>query len=292
MTELGIDYSRPKVFLLANTGIGNAEFAARTCYNSFDKSENDDIVRLNDLSCIDDIDSMVFKSALSGVSQLEDSELLNQLSFVHFHHSVLEHNVLTFLIKGTSRGVLQELARHRIASYSVKSTRYTLDDLLYIFISSRVVYDDLGHKNLFINEALKLDLFVTTSREYNSLELGGIYDKLNHQYLTVGKEDFVKTICPKDTAEKILSGIFEDFEEALDEMRLKKKRNAGDKFKHVITDNFKVDLIWTINLRSLRNFLELRDSGAAWFQIRWLAEEVKSVTPVSSKKLIFKNYED
>jgi thymidylate synthase (FAD) len=291
MTELGIKYKRPKVFLLANTGIGNAEFAARTCYDSFDKSENDDIIRLNELSCVDDVESMVFTSALRGVEALEDSDLLKQLSFVHFHHSVLEHNVLTFLIKGTSRGVLQELARHRIASYSVRSTRYTLDDLLYIFIASHLVFNDLGSKNLFIGEALELDLLVTETKEYNSIELGGIYDKLLHQYILVGKEEFVRAICPKETAEKLLADGFDNYEEALDEMRLKKKRNAGDKFKHIITDNFKVDLIWTINLRSLRNFLELRDSGAAWFQIRWLAEEVKNVMPASSKKLIFKNYE-
>jgi len=45
------------------------------------------------------------------------------------HHSVLEHAVFTFELSGFSRAVLQELARHRIASYSVKSTRYTLNRL-------------------------------------------------------------------------------------------------------------------------------------------------------------------
>ena len=40
-----------------------------------------------------------------------------------------EHINFTFFIKGISRAVLQELARHRVASLSVKSTRYTLKEL-------------------------------------------------------------------------------------------------------------------------------------------------------------------
>lgn len=46
------------------------------------------------------------------------------------HESVLEHVYLTFEIDGISRAVLQELARHRIASYSVQSTRWSLKKLL------------------------------------------------------------------------------------------------------------------------------------------------------------------
>lgn len=34
-----------------------------------------------------------------------------------------------------------------------------------------------------------------------------------------------------------------------------------------------------MNLRSLKNYLKLRDSGAAYFQIRWLAQAVKEATP-------------
>ena len=45
------------------------------------------------------------------------------------HASTIEHLSYTFDIDGVSRALLQELARHRIASYSVKSTRYTLKEL-------------------------------------------------------------------------------------------------------------------------------------------------------------------
>lgn len=45
------------------------------------------------------------------------------------HSSTLEHVNYTFEIDGISRACLQELARHRMQSLSVKSTRYTLKEL-------------------------------------------------------------------------------------------------------------------------------------------------------------------
>ena len=42
------------------------------------------------------------------------------------HESILEHINLTYSIKGISRALLQELARHRHMSLSVESTRHTL----------------------------------------------------------------------------------------------------------------------------------------------------------------------
>ena len=72
----------------------------------------------------------------------------------------------------------------------------------------------------------------------------------------------------------------------------KKKRNVGDGFKHIVSDNWKVDMVVTFNIRSLKNYFDLRDSGAAWFQIQWLAEEMKKVTPQKYLKLIDKKYRD
>ena len=64
---------------------------------------------------------------------IKNSKLLDSLAWVYQHHSVIEHSVLTFLVIGTSRGVLQEIARHRIASYTVRSTRYNMSSILCAF---------------------------------------------------------------------------------------------------------------------------------------------------------------
>ena len=68
----------------------------------------------------------------------------------------------------------------------------------------------------------------------------------------------------------------------------KKKRNVGDAFKHIITDNVKVDMVVTFNLRSLKNYFTLRDSGAAFFQIRYLAQAMMQATPQKYLDLIIK----
>jgi thymidylate synthase (FAD) len=45
------------------------------------------------------------------------------------HKSTIEHLYYNFQITDVSRALLQELARHRIASFSVKSSRYTIKEL-------------------------------------------------------------------------------------------------------------------------------------------------------------------
>ena len=280
-TVSGIEYILPKVFLVGETGIGNSEMGGRTCYGSFENSENEIIRDLEEILDRGDVDNLV-----DDLDSIEDSELLKRLSFVDFHHSVIEHSSVSFLIKGTSRGALQEIVRHRIASYSVKSTRYTLDTLLYLFIVS------YNNKDKFIDDALQLDLFVTSNQDYNKIELEGIFNKLKLQLDIIGYKEFVSLVCPAATALYLVEN--KDTlkpEELMAKMLEKKKRNAGDKFKHLITDNFKTNLVMTMNLRSLKNFFDMRLSGAAWFQIRWLAEEIKNTLPDKYKKLIFKSFQ-
>ncbi|HIP21290.1 MAG TPA: FAD-dependent thymidylate synthase [Sulfurimonas sp.] len=270
----GIEYSKPEVVLLQDTGIGVAESAARTCYDSFTNSENDVIKEIEfempDSSMCDDINA------------IEDSALLDDLAWTYFHHSILEHANLSFLIRGTSRGVLQEHARHRLQAISVRSTRYTMSSLINAFIASK----QGGGKEFFTNIVLGFDMFVTANEAYNRIEIGGMYDKLEYQFNVV--EDFYAISVAKSSL-----GFLEEFKknsEALYEALQagKKKRNVGDAFKHIISDNVKVDMVVTFNLRSLKNYFTLRDSGAAFFQIRWLAQEMMKVTPQKYLDLIIK----
>jgi thymidylate synthase (FAD) len=60
-----------------------------------------------------------------------DFNLIKRVGFKYKHESVLEHSLLSFHIT-CSRAMLQELARHRLQSMTVKSTRYTLKELLRI----------------------------------------------------------------------------------------------------------------------------------------------------------------
>ncbi|PNV83284.1 MAG: thymidylate synthase [Sulfurimonas sp.] len=270
----GIEYSKPEVVLMQETGIGVAETAARTCYDSFLNSENE-AIRYIENNIPDD-------ATCQKINDIEESNLLHDLAWTHFHHSILEHANISFLIRGTSRGVLQEHARHRIQAISVRSTRYTMSSVINAFVASQTT----ENKEFFIEKILSFDMFVTCNAEYNRIEIGAIYDKLRYQSKTV--ENFNEIAVAKSSLPLLdeLKGNSEALFEALEAG--KKKRNVGDAFKHIITDNVKVDMVVTFNLRSLKNYLTLRDSGAAYFQIRWLAQEMMRKTPSKYLDLIIK----
>ncbi len=270
----GIKYSKPEVVLMQETGIGVAEAAARTCYDSFANSENEAIKYIET--------HMPDDATRSKINEIDGSNLLNDLAWTHFHHSILEHANLSFLIRGTSRGVLQEHARHRIQAISVRSTRYTMSSVINAFVASQTT----GDKEFFIDKVLSFDMFVTCDEEYNKIEIGAIYDKLKYQSKTV--ENFNEIAVAKSSL-PLLDEFMGDAETLYKALEAgKKKRNVGDAFKHIITDNVKVDMVVTFNLRSLKNYLTLRDSGAAYFQIRWLAQEMMRKTPSKYLDLIIK----
>ena len=77
--------------------------ACRTCYNA-GKPED------------------MYKE-VGNIPEADKVKLINQV-IGSGHHSVLEHQTLTFLISGVSRALTHQLVRHRIASYSQQSQRY------------------------------------------------------------------------------------------------------------------------------------------------------------------------
>ena len=181
-----------KVKLLNHPDMSILVEATRTCYDSMSKSDN------------------LGEKDLALLKKIIDSK----------HESVLEHMVFTFKITDISRACLQELARHRIASYSVKSTRYTLKEL-------RDTPD-------------------------NELE----------KFLIDDIESIVKSSAI-DSLKKI-------------KMMLNMSNPDMDKIKYALPECYKTELVWTINLRSLRNFLKLRLSLKAHQEIRKLATIVYS----------------
>ena len=91
-----------KITLMQHTSLEVCAHAIRTCWQSFDKSDD---------------------------GGKKDKELIDRVGNKFKHSSTLEHLNYTFYIQGVSRALLQELARHRMASLSAKSTRYTLKEL-------------------------------------------------------------------------------------------------------------------------------------------------------------------
>jgi thymidylate synthase (FAD) len=181
------------VQLLSHTPLEVAITATRTCWNSFNKSDN---------------------------GGAHDKALVNKVANKYKHSSVIEHLVYSFRIQGISRACLQELARHRIASLSVKSTRYTLKEVK------------------------------------NTSNLASFLVKTGDANIDKASLDALRNVRT---------------------MLLKGKSN--DKVKYCLPESFKTELVWTINARSLQNFLKLRSSKEALWEIRRLAETVKKSLP-------------
>lgn len=73
--------------------------------------------------------SMPYENDKASIALLK-KVCLGETRFSEKHGSVLEHIPISFIIDGSSRLELQEHMRHRIASSTVKSTRYTLKPML------------------------------------------------------------------------------------------------------------------------------------------------------------------
>jgi len=201
------------IILMHYTPLEVCSFAIRTCWQSFDKSDN---------------------------GGKKDRELIDRVGNKYKHSSTLEHLSYNFYIKGISRALLQELARHRMASLSVKSTRYTL-------------------KELKAEEPFSMD---DKKRVEKYLVLTGNIDV--------------------DSASI----------EALNRLqKLLKMGISNDIAKYALPEAYKSELTWTINARSLQNFLKLRTNKSALWEIRDLAYEIYNNLP-DTHKYLFKEYVD
>ncbi|MDD3324044.1 MAG: FAD-dependent thymidylate synthase [Sulfurospirillaceae bacterium] len=175
--------------------------AIRTCWQSFDKSDE---------------------------GGEKDKELIDRVGNKFKHASTLEHIVYNFYIKGISRALLQEFSRHRIASLSVKSTRYTLKELK-------------------------------------------------------AEESFTCKDMERASKYLVLTGV-----EMVDEMSIKALENlrlvlaqgiSNDKAKYCLPESYKTELTWTINARSLQNFISLRSDKSALWEIQNLAHALYEALP-------------
>ncbi|MBD3792621.1 MAG: FAD-dependent thymidylate synthase [Campylobacterales bacterium] len=198
-----------KITLMHHTPLDVCAHAIRTCWQSFDKSDE---------------------------GGEKDKALIDRVGNKYKHASTLEHLVYTFYIQGISRALLQELARHRIASLSVKSTRYTLKELKE---GEPFLDDDYENASKFIVLTGNAQVDTASIKALNNLQA------------------------------ILKSGI------------------SNDIAKFCLPESYKTELTWTINARSLQNFITLRSNKSALWEIRNLAENLYLSVP-SEHQYLFK----
>lgn len=74
------------------------------------------------------------------VSESDQAEFVGKVMGMG-HESVLEHASFTFGVEGVSRVLLAQITRHRLASFSVQSQRYTGANLAMVTPESMYSYD-------------------------------------------------------------------------------------------------------------------------------------------------------
>jgi len=185
-------------------------------------------------------------SASDGMGPKDKNLIQNLIKWKHT--SIFEHCSYTFKIEGVSRALLQELVRHRMASYTVRSTRYTLKDL-------------------------------TKDKDIEKAESPSGYKKIVKRYCVVPE-------LPDEVLGKFYETTAQNLKHIL--LFLSKYKLSNDLIKYLLPESFKTELVMTLNARSFRNFLKLRTSKAALWEIRKLGFLMYKCIPKEHKIL----YED
>lgn len=224
-----------QVTLLHYTPLAVAAKAIRTCWDSGDKSDTD-------------LSLLRADSSVAPVCGENDKALIERVGNKFKHSSTLEHISFNLYIEGVSRALLQELSRHRIASISVKSSRYTLKELLneeVIYDHKEVTYDQQGEARTFYTARAEKYLVFTGNTEVDTASMQAL----------------------ENLRQVLLKGV------------------SNDKAKYCMPEAYKTTISWTVNARSLQNFLSLRSSKAALWEIRALANNIYEALPEEHKYL-------
>lgn len=195
-----------------------------------------------------------------GVNQIEENltgesvnKFLNMLINIG-HESPLEHVSFTFAVEGISRACSHQIVRHRIASYSQQSQRYVkLEQFDYI----------IPHEIDEIEEAR--DLFIESMNKDQET-----YDKLTDILF----EKHYNNLIKYGKNEK--------------EAKREAEKKAIEDARYVFPNACETKMVFTMNTRSLYNFLDHRCCERAQWEIKELATEMlkqlKEVAPI-----LFKN---
>lgn len=250
-----------QVTLLHSTPLEVCARAIRTCWDSHSKSD-----------CGGEI----------------DKDLIHRIGNINKHKSTLEHLYYNFEIIGISRACLQELARHRMASLSVKSTRYTLKELKNE--SEFINLDSIKKIENVLQDSIESSLQENLKNTQNFIEsnlkenLKNTPDSIESNF----KNDFTNAL--KRAAKYIIlsPNMNVNFYNLISLENLRILLASGikqDIAKYALPECYKTRLVWSINARSLQNFLSLRSNKRALHEIRILAHNIFNALPKEHKYL-------
>lgn len=237
----------PKVELIAYTTMPEATIAkaGKLCYSKVGVS------KIEEKMSEEDIDKFV--------------TMLSNLG----HESPLEHAVYTFAVEGISRVTTHQLIRHRLASYSQQSQRYVeLKDTFQFITPPSIIHGGTFIHNLYdkaMNDAF--NNYVTLSQQ---LLWASIFD-----FLVTDKKLF-ESNTPIERLEEVMKTTYKKEYRAF-------TKQAIEDGRYVLPNACETKIVFTMNARTLLNFIEKRDCNRAQWEIRDLARlmviELQKVSP-------------
>ena len=161
------------------------------------------------------------------------------------HESVLEHFSATFKII-CDRGVMAELTRHRLASFSIESTRFCAYDT-----------DKFDGELTFIKPC-----FWSESEKVSGYDI--VFDDEDE---TV----FAKKLNKFQMWKEIMSGIDKAYK------ILREEGATPEQARSILPNSLKTEIVMTANLRELRHILKLRTAKDAHPQMRQVANMILDI---------------
>lgn len=191
------------------------------------------------------------------------------------HESPLEHINFTFGVENISRACSHQLVRHRLASYSQQSQRYVNLEKTFKYITPK-----------------EIDKYANVKNRYDNL--------MNHifeEYVAISHDLLVEYIYEFLSNNKIVfeQDIRSDIEHMKEYMKENHKRKynslvklAIENARYVLPNSCETKIVFTMNARTLLNFLEHRTCNRAQEEIQMMALEMQkhlmSVAPIIFRK--------
>ena len=198
--------------------------------------------------------------------------------------SVLEHIVFTFFIDGVTRVCSHQLVRHRLASYTQESQRYSEERIIMCLecLAQRLYQEHLenierSYGSRAVDSEARLVEMVLLEHDI-WLSYSRVISDLLNTYAYLGVEDclgiaFDTERCDRETLLRSLQTY----------VRLRMCGKPAEEARYVLPQCTKTSLLMTVNLRELIHIACLRLSPRAQNEIRELVskmvEQVKTIVP-------------
>lgn len=182
-------------------------------------------------------------------------ETLEKVALVYGHESVLEHIYFNFELTSIPRFCWMEMTRHRLASYTAESSRYNLDKMVKEYGKLR------QELPIPLDQVIKVREYLDFARKYycDPLELD---EGITGEFI----DDYWREVLHNI---EVLHARYQVLVQKHDGDKLGEM--PADYLKPLLMEGKYLDASFSINLRSLRNFLKLRMDLTAHMTIRDLA---------------------